>query len=489
MSLDHKILLDTTHRLTITLVLALAAMMLPTMTASGQLIFYHNQEYFHSQVKFIGKVLKGIEDFEEMTIPVPKTDLFDDPLEFGVPNLPDGFPFPQGMTGIPSLKIQSNSLEDPTIPSPAGEDGLIAIPFGALGFSSDAVISNFTNTGSLDLIFSEGKSGVGFNPITAFSETTVTISVYSMDNVLLGITEEFGNPQASNFVGVWSPVPIGRINIKRATKGSTSVGADNIEAWQVAEPFNCGDKGAGSCFKANGTPACDNLECCEAVCAIDPICCSTEWDHVCVGEADDLCSKPPPNDLCADAIPVQVGDVVAGTTNGATADDEFPTCVEEIFAPGVWYSVIGTGNTMTVTTCGGTEDHDTKINVYCGSCAEPTCVGGNDDECNVFSLHSTVTFCAQGGVEYLILVYGFGLEVGDFDLTIDDDGVSCAGPGNCLPQDTCPWDLDGSGSVGTGDLLTLFTQWGTDGPADFDESGAVGTGDLLILFANWGPCP
>ena len=53
----------------------------------------------------------------------------------------------------------------------------------------------------------------------------------------------------------------------------------------------------------------------------------------------------------------------------------------------------------------------------------------------------------------------------------------------------CPWDLDGSGSVGTGDLLALFSQWGTDGPADFDESGAVGTGDLLILFANWGPCP
>ena len=53
----------------------------------------------------------------------------------------------------------------------------------------------------------------------------------------------------------------------------------------------------------------------------------------------------------------------------------------------------------------------------------------------------------------------------------------------------CPWDLDGSGSVGTGDLLELFFQWGTDGPADFDGSGAVGTGDLLILFANWGPCP
>ncbi len=52
----------------------------------------------------------------------------------------------------------------------------------------------------------------------------------------------------------------------------------------------------------------------------------------------------------------------------------------------------------------------------------------------------------------------------------------------------CPADLDGNGSVGTGDLLALFVQWGTDGPADFDGNGTVGTGDLLILFANWGPC-
>ncbi len=54
---------------------------------------------------------------------------------------------------------------------------------------------------------------------------------------------------------------------------------------------------------------------------------------------------------------------------------------------------------------------------------------------------------------------------------------------------SCVWDLDDNGAVGTGDLLTLFSQWGTDGPADFDGSGTVGTGDLLILFSNWGDCP
>ncbi|MCH8822173.1 MAG: hypothetical protein IH984_01570 [Planctomycetes bacterium] len=57
------------------------------------------------------------------------------------------------------------------------------------------------------------------------------------------------------------------------------------------------------------------------------------------------------------------------------------------------------------------------------------------------------------------------------------------------PDLPCPWDLDGNGVVGTSDLLELFAQWGTAGPADFNNDGIVNTEDLLILFANWGPCP
>ena len=75
----------------------------------------------------------------------------------------------------------------------------------------------------------------------------------------------------------------------------------------------------------------------------------------------------------------------------------------------------------------------------------------------------------------------------------DDDNGSQSGSAYLFEvagtADPCPWDLDGSGSVGTGDLLELFAQWGTAGSADFDESGVVDTSDLLILFANWGPCP
>ncbi len=55
----------------------------------------------------------------------------------------------------------------------------------------------------------------------------------------------------------------------------------------------------------------------------------------------------------------------------------------------------------------------------------------------------------------------------------------------------CPWDLDGTGSVGILDLLALLAVWGSDpgGPPDFDGDGTVGILDLLALLANWGPCP
>lgn len=47
----------------------------------------------------------------------------------------------------------------------------------------------------------------------------------------------------------------------------------------------CGDPSAGNCCKANGTPFCDNRECCDAVCADDPFCCDTEWDSLCADGA------------------------------------------------------------------------------------------------------------------------------------------------------------------------------------------------------------
>ncbi|MCC6409172.1 MAG: hypothetical protein IT453_18580 [Planctomycetes bacterium] len=142
----------------------------------------------------------------------------------------------------------------------------------------------------------------------------------------------------------------------------------------------------------------------------------------------------PTNDLCADAIPVAVPSVTTGTTDFATIDTNAPTCIVGPTSPGVWYSVVGTGNVLTAELCDGAATFDTKLTVYCGNCASLTCIDGNDDSCG---LQSSVTWCSQLGGVYLILVHGFGGESGPFDLTITDTGVGCTATQNCAPVGAC----------------------------------------------------
>ena len=55
----------------------------------------------------------------------------------------------------------------------------------------------------------------------------------------------------------------------------------------------------------------------------------------------------------------------------------------------------------------------------------------------------------------------------------------------------CPADLNGSGTVDSGDLAILLAAWGPNpgNAADLNGSGTVDSGDLAILLAAWGPCP
>jgi len=65
------------------------------------------------------------------------------------------------------------------------------------------------------------------------------------------------------------------------------------------------------------------------------------------------------------------------------------------------------------------------------------------------------------------------------------DGVIAVDIDGCLTGN--PADLDGDGSVGSGDLGVLLAAWGSaGGPADLDGDGIVGSGDLGILLAAWG---
>ncbi|MCX4240117.1 hypothetical protein [Paraliomyxa miuraensis] len=68
----------------------------------------------------------------------------------------------------------------------------------------------------------------------------------------------------------------------------------------------CTPVGGGDCCMANGSPGCDDMMVQDCVCAIDGYCCDTDWDGICVNEAQYECmidcGLPPANegDCCVE---------------------------------------------------------------------------------------------------------------------------------------------------------------------------------------------
>ncbi len=75
----------------------------------------------------------------------------------------------------------------------------------------------------------------------------------------------------------------------------------------VNPPSACGDQTAGDCCTVHDTPYCADGACCELVCSVDPLCCSTVWDENCVANAAALCEPCMP-------VPLLVGSFGGATT-------------------------------------------------------------------------------------------------------------------------------------------------------------------------------
>ncbi len=78
----------------------------------------------------------------------------------------------------------------------------------------------------------------------------------------------------------------------------------------------CGE-GAGTCCAPNGTPGCDDVDCCNLVCGLDDFCCDFEWDQSCVDSANAFCG-----DLCA-------ADCGSPGTGGCCVENGTPFCDDE----------------------------------------------------------------------------------------------------------------------------------------------------------------
>lgn len=89
----------------------------------------------------------------------------------------------------------------------------------------------------------------------------------------------------------------------------------------------CGP-GNGACFdlNGNGSPGCEDAECCAAVCAADPLCCDGTWDGFCAAEANVICNGAPSEACCfgtATCFDFFSGDCL---TLGGTPGGEGTTC-------------------------------------------------------------------------------------------------------------------------------------------------------------------
>ena len=197
---------------------------------------------------------------------------------------------------------------------------------------------------------------------------------------------------------------------------------------------------------------------------------------------------PLENDDCEDAIPLAVPSTITVDTSGATTDlaDGCDTVNPE---NNVWYTVMGSGNEITVTTCSvNTLVTDTVINVFCSDCNDliPNCVAGNDDDCvgGGDAFQSTVTFCSQPNVEYLVTVGGFGSgDAGIIEISTSDNGVSCVPDVSCLPLGACCLE-DGTCVVTTEDDCAL--QGGEyQGDGTFCDLNVVAEGGYEAGGASW----
>lgn len=208
----------------------------------------------------------------------------------------------------------------------------------------------------------------------------------------------------------------------------------------------------------------------------------------------------PANDLCAGAITTACGGTYTGSTTTATsAGDPSTLCGVTPAGNGVWYVFAGDGNVITASLCGSS--YDTELNLYSGSCAGLTCIDGNDDFCGT---SSEVTFTSTVGINYYILVNGFGGASGNYTLAITcaapptPTGADCGGATTICSNANLVGNSSGGGNIddfsaGNTDCLDppenqttwLYFSSSVNGTVGLTITPALTTDDYD--WAIWGP--
>jgi hypothetical protein len=125
-----------------------------------------------------------------------------------------------------------------------------------------------------------------------------------------------------------------------------------------------------------------------------------------------------------------------------------------------------------------------------------------DSDGGLFEAGSAYFYAAPGGEELMearaedrapLDNFGTGIALADGFLVVgvehDDDNGPNSGSAYVFDAGNggCPEDLDESGVVDVGDLLSLLAAWGGTA-GDINGDGTTDVADLLQLLAAWGPC-
>lgn len=311
-----------------------------------------------------------------------------------------------------------------------------------------------------------------------------TLSVSSPDCTATPLVEVDGAGCFENDTYVC--VPAGPVWISVRSQSSRAACFQEAYLLAVERRDTCGTPcgGGGDCLLPAFNAGCVDAVCCEAVCAVDPVCCEWEWDVDCASLAATECGGPPPsNDDCGTAIEVFQGSTVFRELL-STLDGPEDSCLEEgsVVSGDVWFRhQVDCDGTLVIGTC-DTVDFDTVLEVYRGDCVELQSVDCVDNDLACFG--NTGFVLIEDGVcgeTLLIRMGGVDGSTGSGRLVIDCFGESCA----------CPGDFDGNGVVDGADFGLMLIDWGPCGKGcatDLDGDGMVGGSDLGLLLIAWGDC-
>jgi hypothetical protein len=197
------------------------------------------------------------------------------------------------------------------------------------------------------------------------------------------------------------------------------------------------------------------------------------------------------NDICEEAAFLTCLSPATGNTEFTTTTlpGNIPGCSNGL-ERGVWYTFVGSGTPITVTTDFAAEtDFDTQLTIFRGSsnsdpCNTLICVGSNDDISGSLNRRSRVTVNTILGSRYFIYLDGYNNDFGNYKIAIEE----CPIP----PNDLCVNATDiscNTSTYGSTDYSTTFEYGNVGGSGGYtSQNGAwftfTGTGDTVILSTD-----